>query len=180
MTGKLLSTCARCIGILLCSLAFASFAAAQDAAATQSKDAPPAKKSNARPANTTQKAEPFDGAPVEKMAGQCVRLETEAGAIDLEMLPEAAPESVRNFLNLAATGAFDTTTFSRVVKDFVIQGGNLSTGEKWSQALLLRSSRTIPDEPRQARARHRLNGAARHAQRRKHALLHPRQRSLAA
>ena len=92
-------------------------------------------------------AEPFDGASVEKMAAQCVTLETEVGAIQIEMMPEVAPESVRNFLNLAATGALDTTTFSRVVKDFVIQGGNLATSEKWGSELLKRSSRKIPDEP---------------------------------
>ncbi|MGA9997042.1 MAG: peptidylprolyl isomerase [Pyrinomonadaceae bacterium] len=137
----------RAVVLLVCALAFTSSAFAQDAASTESKDAPPAKKSNARPGATAQKAEPFDKASVEKMASQCVKLETEAGVIEMEMLPEAAPESVRNFLNLAATGALDTTTFSRVVKDFVIQGGNLSTSEKWSQALLLRASRTIPDEP---------------------------------
>lgn len=133
--------------LLVCAFVSASYALAQDAADAQKKDSQPAKKSNARPGTTGQKAEPFDGASVEKMAAQCVRLETEAGLIEMEMLPETAPETVRNFLNLAATGAFDTTTFSRVVKDFVIQGGNLSTSEKWSQALLLRSSRTIPDEP---------------------------------
>jgi peptidyl-prolyl cis-trans isomerase B (cyclophilin B) len=106
------------------------------------------KKSNERPAaSETPTREPFDGATVEKMAGQCVRLETEAGVIEMEMLPEAAPESVRNFLNLAATGAFDTTTFSRVVKDFVIQGGNLSTGQKWSYELAKRAARKLPDEP---------------------------------
>ena len=106
------------------------------------------KKANARPAGAPASlAEPFEGAPVEKMAGQCVTLETEAGAIEIEMLPEAAPESVRNFLNLAATGALDTTTFSRVVKDFVVQGGNLSTSEKWSFELSRRASRKLPDEP---------------------------------
>ncbi len=92
-------------------------------------------------------AEPFDGAPLEKMVGQCVNLQTEVGAIVIEMLPEAAPEAVRNFLNLAATGALDSTTFSRVVKDFVIQGGNLSTGEKWTAELAKRASRRLPDEP---------------------------------
>ena len=81
------------------------------------------------------------------MAAQCVTLETEVGAIQIEMMPEVAPESVRNFLNLAATGAFDTTTFSRVVKDFVIQGGNLATSEKWGAELAKRASRKIPDEP---------------------------------
>jgi peptidyl-prolyl cis-trans isomerase B (cyclophilin B) len=106
------------------------------------------KKNNARPPETvTNAAEPFDGASVEKMSGQCVTLETEAGVIEIEMLAEAAPESVRNFLNLAATGAFNTTTFSRVVKDFVIQGGNLSTSQTQTPALMQRARRTIPDEP---------------------------------
>ena len=107
-----------------------------------------AKKANARPAEaSTPKPEPFDGASVEKMAASCVSLETELGLIEIEMIPEAAPESVRSFLNLAATGALDTTTFSRTVKDFVIQGGNLATSEKWNYDLARRMSRKLPDEP---------------------------------
>ena len=106
------------------------------------------KKANARPAEATVTTpEPFDGASVEKMASQCVTLESEAGVIEIEMIPEVAPESVRSFLNLAATGALDTTTFSRVVKDFIIQGGNLSTSEKWSLELAKRMARKLPDEP---------------------------------
>jgi peptidyl-prolyl cis-trans isomerase B (cyclophilin B) len=81
------------------------------------------------------------------MAAQCVRLETEAGTIEMKMLPEVAPQTVRNFLNLVSTGAYDTTTFSRVVKNFVVQGGNLSTRETITPALAARSRRTIPDEP---------------------------------
>jgi peptidyl-prolyl cis-trans isomerase B (cyclophilin B) len=106
------------------------------------------KKANNRPKEvTSDTAEPFDGATVEKMRDQCVSLETEAGVIEMEMIPEVAPESVRNFLNLSATGALDTTTFSRVVKEFVIQGGNLATSEKWGHALSKRMSRKLPDEP---------------------------------
>jgi peptidyl-prolyl cis-trans isomerase B (cyclophilin B) len=107
------------------------------------------RKANARAPepNPTPAPEPFDGAPVEKMAGQCVTLETELGAIEIAMMPEIAPESVRNFLNLSATGALDTTTFSRTVKDFVIQGGNLTTSEKWGVELSKRMARKIPDEP---------------------------------
>lgn len=106
------------------------------------------KKANPRPAETkAQPAEPFEGASVEKMKGQCVTLDTENGAMVIEMLPEAAPESVRGFLNLAATGALDTTTFTRVVKGFVIQGGNLSTSENWGAALAARMTRRLPDEP---------------------------------
>ena len=107
-----------------------------------------AKKANARPAEAAASApEPFDGASVEKMTANCVSLETEAGVIEIEMIPEVAPESVRSFLNLAATGALDTTTFSRTVKDFVIQGGNLATSEKWNYELSRRMSRKLPDEP---------------------------------
>jgi len=106
------------------------------------------KKANARPSvSPTPKAEPFDGATVEKMSGQCVTLETEQGNIVIEILPAKAPESARGFLNLAATGALDTTSFTRVVRGFVIQGGNLSTSEKWSQELANRMARHLPDEP---------------------------------
>ncbi len=106
------------------------------------------KKANTRPSAAAQpKPDPFDGASVEKMTGQCVTLETEQGAIVIEMLPAKAPESARNFLNLAATGSLDTTTFSRVVSGFVIQGGNLSTSEKWNQQLADRMGKRLPDEP---------------------------------
>jgi peptidyl-prolyl cis-trans isomerase B (cyclophilin B) len=106
------------------------------------------KKVNTRPAGTaTIKAEPFDGASVEKMTGQCVTLETEQGAIVIEVLPGKARENARNFLNLAATGAFDTTTFSRVVPGFVIQGGDLSTGERLNAQLSDRAQKRVPDEP---------------------------------
>jgi len=130
--------------LLLLILASNSLAPAQNPA--PNTDTP--KKANTRPSGTaTIRAEPFDGASIEKMAAQCVKLETEQGAITIEMLPAKAPESVRNFLNLAATGAFDTTTFSRVVPGFVIQGGDLSTSEKWSQQLSNRADKRLPDEP---------------------------------
>ena len=106
------------------------------------------KKANSRPADAAPvQPDPFDGASVEKMRDQCVTLETEAGAIEIELMPEVAPESVRNFLNLVATGSLDTTTFSRVVKDFVIQGGNLTTSERWGPELYKRAAKRLPDEP---------------------------------
>jgi peptidyl-prolyl cis-trans isomerase B (cyclophilin B) len=120
---------------------------ATGARAQSNNQVEPPKKANARTATEAFAAEPFDGAPVEKMAGQCVTLETELGAIEIAMMPEVAPEAVRNFLNLSATGAFDTTTFSRVLKGFVIQGGNLQTNEKWSETLAKRMTRKLPDEP---------------------------------
>lgn len=109
-----------------------------------------APKANSRPAPASAtKAEPFDKADAATMAKQCVTLDTEAGVIDLELFPESAPESVRNFLNLAATGLFDGTSFNRVVPGFVIQGGNMWSreGGKVSRAIGERGRRTIPDEP---------------------------------
>ena len=107
-------------------------------------------KTNTRPApEPVAKPEPFDKADIKTMAGQCVSFDTEAGSIEMELYPEQAPETVRNFLNLSATGMYDTTTFSRVVPDFVIQGGNIWTreGGKVSQEMGARARRTIPDEP---------------------------------
>jgi peptidyl-prolyl cis-trans isomerase B (cyclophilin B) len=126
---------------------------AQEPTPTPAPEKPPTtittpKKANARPADEpTTQPDPFDGASVEKMRDQCVTLETEVGSIEIELMPEVAPESVRNFLNLAATASLDTTTFSRVVKDFVVQGGNLSTSEKWGLELSKRAARRLSDEP---------------------------------
>lgn len=130
------------IGFVVVSLLLAMSVRAQSNAPVE-----PPKKANARAANEAPQAEPFDGASLEKLARQCVTLETELGAIEIAMMPENAPESVRNFLNLSATGALDTTTFSRVVKGFVIQGGNLQTSEKWSAELAKRMTHRVPDEP---------------------------------
>ncbi len=125
-------------------LMLSTIAVAQQASPT------PTPKANARPAAIKiSKLEPFEKADVKTMAAQCVSLDTEAGAIEVELFPESAPESVRNFLNLSATGLFDGTTFSRVVPGFVIQGGNMWSreGGKVTRAIGERALRTIPDEP---------------------------------
>ncbi len=107
-------------------------------------------KTNARPTPTPSaaKPEPFDKADVKTMAAQCVTFDTEVGVIEMELFPEHAPESVRNFLNLTATGMFDTTTFGRVVPGFVIQGGDLySRSTPVTYEIGMRARRTLPDEP---------------------------------
>lgn len=45
------------------------------------------------------------------------------GTIKLELYPEQAPETVANFIALANRGFYDGTTFHRIIKDFMIQGG---------------------------------------------------------
>ncbi len=116
---------------------------------TPSPTPTPVPKANQRPEPKIETlSEPFDTADVKTMAAQCVKLETEAGDIEIEMYPESAPETVRSFLNLAATKAFDSTTFSRVVPGFVIQGGNIWTREGGvSTSMAQRARRRLPDEP---------------------------------
>ena len=46
------------------------------------------------------------------------------GTIKIELYPELAPETVANFTALANRGFYDGLTFHRIVKDFMIQGGD--------------------------------------------------------
>lgn len=51
-------------------------------------------------------------------------IETEKGAIELELYPEHAPQTVNNFAFLADEGFYDGTAFHRVIDGFMIQGGD--------------------------------------------------------
>ena len=55
-----------------------------------------------------------------------VNMETNRGKIALELYPEHAPKTVNNFVFLAGEGFYDGVTFHRVIRDFVIQGGDPS------------------------------------------------------
>lgn len=46
------------------------------------------------------------------------------GTIKMELYPDLAPETVANFIALANRGFYDGLTFHRIVKDFMIQGGD--------------------------------------------------------
>lgn len=46
------------------------------------------------------------------------------GTISLELDADTAPISVTNFINLANDGFYDGLTFHRIIKDFMIQGGD--------------------------------------------------------
>ncbi len=59
-----------------------------------------------------------------------VLLDTNKGAITIELDDAAAPESVRNFLAYVAAGHYDGTVFHRVIKGFMVQGGGFELGMK--------------------------------------------------
>nr|WP_276631548.1 MULTISPECIES: peptidylprolyl isomerase [Terrisporobacter] len=46
------------------------------------------------------------------------------GTIEAELYPHIAPNTVNNFISLANSGFYDGLTFHRIIKDFMIQGGD--------------------------------------------------------
>lgn len=63
---------------------------------------------------------------LEEQNGPVVTMTTTLGDIQIKLFPEDAPKSVKNFLELAEDGYYDGTIFHRVIKDFMIQGGDPS------------------------------------------------------
>jgi cyclophilin family peptidyl-prolyl cis-trans isomerase len=51
-------------------------------------------------------------------------IDTVKGVITVELLPQAAPVTVNNFVFLAREGYYDGVTFHRVLTDFMAQGGD--------------------------------------------------------
>ena len=51
-------------------------------------------------------------------------LQTNHGAIEVELYPDDAPTTVDNFVKLARDGFYDGLIFHRVIPDFMIQGGD--------------------------------------------------------
>lgn len=51
-------------------------------------------------------------------------IETSHGTVSVELYPEDAPKTVNNFVSLAQEGFYDDTMFHRIVKGFVVQGGD--------------------------------------------------------
>jgi peptidyl-prolyl cis-trans isomerase B (cyclophilin B) len=49
---------------------------------------------------------------------------TNRGDIVIELYPQYAPKTVNNFVFLAGEGFYDGVTFHRVIRDFMVQGGD--------------------------------------------------------
>lgn len=55
-----------------------------------------------------------------------IEMRTNMGVILLELYPENAPETVKNFVQYAKDGFYSGTIFHRVIGDFMIQGGGFT------------------------------------------------------
>jgi peptidyl-prolyl cis-trans isomerase B (cyclophilin B) len=61
---------------------------------------------------------------LEQLSGKQAVIETTAGRIVIELLPEKAPNHVGYFIKLAQEGAYNGTTFHRLIRHGIIQGGD--------------------------------------------------------
>lgn len=59
-----------------------------------------------------------------------VQIETNLGSFVIELYPEYAPKTVANFLQYVDAGFYDNTLFHRMVRDFILQGGEYAVGMK--------------------------------------------------
>jgi cyclophilin family peptidyl-prolyl cis-trans isomerase len=69
-------------------------------------------------------SEPIELELARDWAGFHAVLETEFGEIELEFFPDVAPRTVANFLALVERHFYDGLTFHRIVKGFMVQGGD--------------------------------------------------------
>ncbi len=61
-------------------------------------------------------------------------IKTAAGEMVIEFWPDVAPKTVENFKVLAKRGFYDGTCFHRIIKGFMIQGGDPNTRDHDAQA----------------------------------------------
>jgi len=60
------------------------------------------------------------------MKNTAVVLETNQGKIEIKLMPEVAPKACENFTKLVEKGYYNGIIFHRVIKGFMIQGGDPS------------------------------------------------------
>ncbi len=101
----------------------------QNVAPEKSKEttsqAPPVKQSNNQPPVTNKKMYPTPPQmTIDKNKKYTATLKTSAGDIVVQLTAEETPITVNNFVFLAREKFYDGTVFHRVIKDFMIQGGD--------------------------------------------------------
>ena len=75
-----------------------------------------------------------------------VRMQTDLGAIDIEMFDTVAPQTVANFMNYVNDGDYDGTFFHRSIPGFVVQGGGYIANTP-NGSILTDGASLIPTDP---------------------------------
>jgi peptidyl-prolyl cis-trans isomerase B (cyclophilin B) len=73
--------------------------------------------------------------PVKNDAKEVAVIKTTEGEMVIEFWPEVAPKTVENFKKLAKDGFYDGTAFHRIVKGFMIQGGDPLTRDATKESM---------------------------------------------
>ena len=82
------------------------------------------------PALAAQAGEPFvTPLTLEEMSGKQAVFETDLGAIAIDLRPDLAPNHVGLVMQLAGEGHFDGSTFHRMVRNGIVQGGDPFTSD---------------------------------------------------
>ena len=71
--------------------------------------------------------------PVSNSNNEVAVIKTVAGDMVIEFWPDVAPKTVENFKTLAKKGFYDGTAFHRIIKGFMIQGGDPLTKDETKQ-----------------------------------------------
>ncbi|WP_303974125.1 bifunctional Cof-type HAD-IIB family hydrolase/peptidylprolyl isomerase [Streptococcus merionis] len=66
----------------------------------------------------------FPQANLDAHNGPVATIKTNLGDLTIKLFPEQAPKTVANFIGLAKEGYYDGVIFHRIIKDFMIQGGD--------------------------------------------------------
>lgn len=64
-----------------------------------------------------------------------VIMTTTNGKLEIKLFPSEAPKTVLNFIGLAKKGYYDNLIFHRVIKDFMIQGGDPEGTGMWGKSI---------------------------------------------
>jgi len=76
---------------------------------------------------TTATTAAEENRPMDYYKDKVAELHTSSGEIDIRFFPDAAPNHVKNFIDLAEKGFYNGTKFHRVIPGFMIQGGDPNT-----------------------------------------------------
>ena len=66
----------------------------------------------------------FPQVDIEAVDGPIATIKTNHGDLRIKLFPEHAPKTVANFIALSKDGYYDGVIFHRIIKDFMIQGGD--------------------------------------------------------
>lgn len=119
----------RRIPVLLCvvGLSLSACSSSGSGSGSTASESPSAGVSCPPTQGTSSRVTSFAAAPgmcIDAKKSYTAKVTTDVGAFTVELLPSKAPATVNNFVFLARNHYYDHTSFHRVIKGFMLQGGD--------------------------------------------------------